>query len=95
MNINEIITAYKEAKEAEKEAKKQADTMKQLIMNYANGKTFFETDSYNVVIDTRKTTTIDTKTLYKDFPDFKNVYGKVTTYEVITAKEKQQEKKTA
>jgi len=87
MDINEIIKNYNAAKAAENAAKKEKEKLSALIINYAAGREFFTTDAYNVIIDVRTRTGIDTETLYKDFPDFKDVYGKTTTYNVITAKE--------
>lgn len=95
MNINTIIAEYNKAKEQERTAKKAAEQLKQLILNYASGSGYFETETYIVMIEKRKSTRIDTETLYKDFPDFKDTYGKTTFSDIITAKEKQQEKKSA
>lgn len=86
MSINETITAYNAAKAQENAAKKEKEKLAALIINHANGRDFFATDEYNVVIDKRTRTGIDTETLYKDFPDFKDTYGKTTEYNVITAK---------
>ena len=85
MDINTIIAAYIESKEQEKQAKKQAETMKALILDYAKNAEFFKTDIYNVFIKTTSSTRLDTTTLYKDFPDIKNVYGKTTTSKTIDA----------
>lgn len=95
MEINTIINLYNSAKEQEKEAKKQAEKLKALILNHASGADFFETEDYNVMIQDRISTRIDTETLYKDFPDLKDVYGKQTVSKIITAKPKQTAQKTA
>lgn len=96
MNINTIIAEYLKAKQEKNEAEKREKALAKQIELYANGNNFFDTDDYIIVIDERKRETIDTKAVYNDFPDFKSVYGRVTTYNVITAKEKQEtQKKTA
>lgn len=87
MDINEIIAAYNAAKADESAAKKKKEKFAALIMAHAGGREFFTTDAYNVMIDTRTRTGIDTEALYKDFPEIKGEYGKTTTYNVITAKE--------
>ena len=79
MTINEIISAYLNAKEAEREAKKQADAMKDLIMSTMGSAPLFETDVYSVFAKQTESTRLDTKTLYKDFPDIKKDYGKTVT----------------
>lgn len=95
MSINEIISAYNKAKETESRAKKEKERLSALILDYAGNRDFLETDSYNVMIDNRTRTGIDTKRLYSDFPDIKEVYGTTTEYKVITAKVKQAEKVSA
>lgn len=79
MNINEIISAYLRAKEAEREAKKQADAMKDLIMGAMGNNPLLETDVYSVFAKQTESIRLDTKTLYKDFPDIKKDYGKTVT----------------
>lgn len=95
MTINEMIKEYASAKQIEKEAKKQAEKMKDMILAYASGANNFETDIYSVIIKNNIRCGIDTETLYKDFPDLKDVYGKTTEYKTITIAEKKMEKKTA
>ena len=85
MSINEIITSYLQEKEQEKQAKKRADAMKALILDYAKSADNFTTDIYTVVIKTTTSTRLDTTALYKDFPDIKNTYGKTTTSQTIDA----------
>lgn len=79
MTINEIISAYLSAKEAEREAKKQADAMKDLIMSAMENNPLLETDLYTVFAKLTESTRLDTKALYKDFPDIKKDYGKTVT----------------
>ena len=96
MNINTIIAEYLKAKQEKNDAEKREKALAKQIELYAGNNNFFDTDNYIVVIDERKRETIDTKAVYNDFPDFKSVYGRITTYNVITAKEKQEtQKKTA
>lgn len=97
MSINEIISRYNSAKEAEATAKKEAAAMKTLIIEFAKDAETFTTDEYTVIIKTSTSTRLDTSALYKDFPDIKNTYGKTTTsISVDVAKnEATTEKKTA
>lgn len=88
MSTNEIIAAYLAAKEAEKQAKKEKEKLQAMIQDAARGADFFETDAYRIMIDTRTRTSIDTDAVYRDFPEFKDVYGKTTEYSVITVKAK-------
>jgi len=88
MTTNEIIAAYLAAKEAEKQAKKEKEKLQAMILDAAGDADFFETDAYRIMIDTRTRTSIDTDAVYKDFPEFKDVYGKTTEYSVITVKAK-------
>lgn len=85
MSINEIIANYNAAKLAESEAKKTADAMKALIIEHAKGAELFTTDVYTVTIKTSTSERLDTKALYKDFPDIKKSYGKTTTSKSVEA----------
>lgn len=87
MDINTIITMYLKAKEQESIAKKQAETAKKIILDYAKNNDHFVTDVYTVIVKTSDSIRLDTKTLYNDFPDIKETYGKVTTSQTITAVE--------
>ena len=95
MSINEIVAAYIAAKETESAAKKQAEEMKNLILDYAGNNDNFTTDLYTVVVKTTASTRLDTAALYKDFPDIKTVYGKTTASKSITAVATAAEKKSA
>ena len=79
MNINDIITSYMQAKQAETDAKKRAAAMKELILRHAGDADNFNTDVFTVIIKTTTSTRLDTSALYKDFPDIKDTYGKTTT----------------
>lgn len=85
MSINEIIASYNAAKQAEKEAKERAEMMKALIIEKAAGAELFTTDIYTVFVKTTTSERLDTKALYKDFPDIKKEYSKVTTSVTINA----------
>ena len=85
MSINEVITAYLQAKEEEKQAKKRAEAMKAFILDHANGADNFTTDVYTVVIKTTTSSRLDTAALYRDFPDIKTVYEKTTTSKTVNA----------
>ena len=85
MTKNEIIAAYLAAKDAETAAKKQADTMKKLILDFMGSEQILETDLYHVFIEEKKSLRIDTDSLYKDFPDIKNDYGKISVSRSVKA----------
>lgn len=85
MTRNEIIAAYLAAKDAEAAAKKQADAMKKLILDFMGSALVLETDVYHVFIEEKKSVRIDTDSLYKDFPDIKNDYGKVSVSRSVKA----------
>ena len=85
MGINEIIAAYIQEKETEAAAKKRAAALKNLLIDYAGGRDNFATDVYTVVIKTTASARLDTDALYRDFPDIKTEYGKVTTSKTVTA----------
>lgn len=88
MTIDEMITGYLAAKEAEKQAKKEKERLQALILDKIGKTDFFETDAYRIMIDVRSRTGIDTEAVYRDFPEFKDVYGKTTEYTVLTVKAK-------
>lgn len=85
MDINTIVAEYIAAKEAERDAKKRAEAMKKAILQHAGDAETFTTDLYNVIIKRTASERLDTDALYKDFPDIKNVYGKITTSTSIDA----------
>lgn len=95
MTINEIVSAYIKAKEAEKEAKKTADLMKNLILEKAGNNSLLETDVYTIIIKITESIRLDTKSLYRDFPDIKKDYGSTSTSCTISVAEKAAELKTA
>lgn len=85
MNINTIISKYLAAKQAEADARKQAEALRAVIMDHAKGADHFATDDYTVIIKTTTSMRLDTAALYRDFPDVKTAYGKATTSTTITA----------
>ena len=85
MNINDIITNYLQAKQAEADAKKRAAAMKELILQHAGDADNFVTDVYTVIIKTSTSCRLDTDALYRDFPDMKDVYGKTSTSKTVNA----------
>lgn len=84
MSKNEILAAYIAATEAEKAAKKQAEAMKNLILEFMGSAAALETDLYSVIIKETETVRLDTKALYKDFPDIKKDYGKTSISRSVT-----------
>lgn len=87
-NINEVVREYMQVHAEKTAAEKREKYLKAVIESHAAGRTFFETDDYNVILSARSREGIDTRRVYEDFPDFKTVYGTTTTYNVITAAEK-------
>ena len=85
MDINTIIADYIKAKQEENDAKKRAGLMKDMILQYAGDNDNFTTDVFTVVIKTTTSSRLDTATLYKDFPDIKETYGKTTTSKTVNA----------
>lgn len=85
MNINEIITNYLQAMQEKRDAEKRADAYKALILDHAGTADNFTTDVFTVIVKRTETTRLDTKRLYADFPDMKDVYGKTSTSTTITA----------
>lgn len=85
MNINDVITSYLQAKQAEADAKKRAAAMKELILQHAGDADNFTTDVYTVIVKTTTSSRLDTAALYKDFPDIKDTYGKATTSKTVDA----------
>jgi hypothetical protein len=85
MNINDVITSYLQAKQAEADAKKRAAAMKELILQRAGDADNFTTDVYTVIVKTTTSSRLDTAALYKDFPDIKDTYGKTTTSKTVDA----------
>ena len=95
MSINQIIRDYLQAKETEKQAKKQADNLKRLILDAAKDNPLFETDAYSVFIKKTESTRIDSDALYRDFPDIKQAYGRTSVSCSIVIADKASEQKTA
>lgn len=96
MDKNTLIAEYLKAKEAEAEAKKRVSALKDAILTVAGSADNFRTDDYTVIIKTTSSVRLDTVALYRDFPDMKDVYGKVTTSKTVcVAVTAEPEKKTA
>jgi len=85
MSIDSIITRYLQAKAAEAAAKKDADTLRELILQHAAGADHFTTADYIVTIKETASVRLDSARLYKDFPDIKTEYGKTTVSRSVTA----------
>lgn len=94
-NLDGMLAEYIDVKAAAAAAAKREKELKALLLEYAAGRTFFETDSYAVTIKTTTSERLDTATLYKDFPDIKKTYGRPSTSYAILPAVRQQEKQTA
>ena len=97
MSINEIISAYMQAKQEKTDAEKREKLYKALIIENAAGREFIDTEEYNVILKTTESIRLDTTALYKDFPDIKKDYGKLSASVTIVTTEKKSsaEKKSA
>lgn len=69
-NIDKIISEYIETVENRKALEKKEKEYKTLLEMFNNGKNF-ATNTHAVYFEKRKRETLDTKTLYQDFPDIK------------------------
>lgn len=92
MDINSIISEYNRIKEDRASLEKQEKALREQIILYASDKNMFETDNYTVIIKSSERVTLDTKALYKDFPEMKDVYGKTATVKTLAIAEKAAEK---
>ena len=92
MNIDVIIAEYNRIKEEKASLEKQEKALREQILLFANEKNMVETDRYTVIIKSSERVTLDTKALYKDFPEMKDVYGKTTTVKTLAIAEKVAEK---
>ena len=92
MNINNIISEYNRIKEEKTSLEKQEKALREQILLFANEKAMFETDQFTVIVKSSERVTLDTKALYKDFPEMKSVYGKTATVKTLAIAEKATEK---
>jgi len=90
-DINNVIAEYIETSENRKALEKKEKELKKAIEQFNNNKPF-NTDIYSVYFEARKREGLNTKELYKDFPDIKKEYGTITEYYIIHATEKAEEK---
>lgn len=91
MDINSIIARFEAARAAKSAAEKEEKALRALILQYAAGRHAFETDGFTVIVKTSSRTTLDTASLYKDFPDVRDVYGHETTVTTVTTSAKKAE----
>lgn len=77
-NINAIINLYMKTIENRKALEKQENELKQAIFDHIGKGSYIETDDYFVSVKETISERIDTKALYKDFPDIKKTYGKIS-----------------
>ena len=83
MSLNEIIKNYIVANEQKKQLEKQVNFYKSLLMDAAKENQIIETENYLVTIGSHTRENLDTKKLYIDFPDIKQVYNKVVSFKQI------------
>ena len=85
MTINEIVAAYIDAKEEQKVLNARVKELTAIILDTADGRSVFDTDDYTVTVSATESLRLDTDALYKDFPDIKATYGKVSTSRSVKA----------
>ena len=83
MTINEAITIYMAEDARAKEAAKKAKAAKEFILAAMGDGSELVTDLYTVYLKTTTSSTLDTKALYKDFPDIKETYGRTSVSKSI------------
>ena len=91
MSINEIVSEYMEAKAARIAAERREKAALACILDAAGNKTAFDTDDYSIIINYSESCRLDTKALYKDFPDIKETYGKKTVSKSVAVARKEPE----
>lgn len=75
------------AKEKERAAKKAAEAARAELIAAAGGRDVLTTDEYIITFTERPRTVIDTEALYKDFPDIKTAYGRISTSVSVDVKQ--------
>ena len=85
MTINEAIKTYTEQNAIASAAKKAAEQAKKFILSAMGNESELKTDSFIVYLKKTSSTRLDTESLYRDFPDIKETYGKVTTSKTVAA----------
>jgi len=78
MTTNEAIKIYIEESKKAAEAKKLADNAKKFLLSIAGDNDRITTDEFIVYVNRTFQDVLDTKALYKDFPDIKETYGKLS-----------------
>jgi len=87
MTLNQAIETYLQQDAAAKTAAKAAKAAKEIILAAAGTLDTITTDIYTVYVKESMSSTLDTRALYKDFPDIKNTYGKTTVSRSIDVHE--------
>lgn len=86
-NIDNIVSEFVALTEMERQTKKRIEELKTIILENACDSDSFTTSDYTIVIKQTESIRLDTKALYKDFPDIKNTYGKTSiSKSIVTAK---------
>ena len=76
MTINEAIKTYTEQSAIASAAKKAAEQAKKFILSAMGDDNELKTDYYIVYLKKTASMRLDTESLYMDFPDIKETYGK-------------------
>ena len=96
MTINEAIKTYTEQNAIASAAKKAAEQAKKFILSAMGNESELKTDSFIVYLKKTSSTRLDTESLYRDFPDIKETYGKESVSKSIDVhKLAKEESKTA
>ena len=92
MTIKEAIETYNREKAIESEAKKKAEAAKKFILSFMGDNENIVTDAYMVTLKKTASFRLDTESLYKDFPDIKETYGKTTVSKSLIIQATENEK---
>ena len=93
-NIDTIVSEFVALTEMERQTKKRIDELRTIIFDHAGDSDSFTTSDYTIIIKQTESIRLDTKELYKDFPDIKKTYGKTSISKSIVAA-KRDDTKTA
>ena len=87
MKINDAVSVYLAAKDAESAARKRAEAAKKEILAHAGGRDSFTTDAWTVILKRSVSIRLDTKKLYDDFgeADIKRDYGRESVSVTVDA----------
>lgn len=95
MTMFEAMTVLMQAEEEKKAAEKRAKAAREYILQVAGDAETLSAGGLQAIIKRTPRDVIDTKRLYADFPDIKEVYGKTTVSRSVQIVRAEPEKATA